>query len=61
MSKEERLTYDQVADILGVDVRTVRRYVARRKLRIVNLSHSKRFFRRAWLEQDLEKLTQKTA
>lgn len=61
------LTYEDVAAMTrtpskpkGLSVRTIRRYVARRKLRVVRLSHSTVRFRPCDVEKDLQKLTTKT-
>lgn len=54
---ETLLTYEDAAAFLKVKVRTIRGLVARRKLRVISFSHSTKRFRRAWLEEDMRRLT----
>lgn len=54
------LTYEMVAEEFGLSVRTIRRLVARKKLRAVRLSHSTVRFRRAHVDADMQKLTTRT-
>lgn len=54
---KDMLSYEDVAEKFKVDVRTVRRWVARGKLRAVRMSHNSVFFRPAWVEADIAKAT----
>ena len=54
------LTIDQAAESLGVSDRSVRRYVARRKLAVIRLGHRTVRIRPADLEKFKEKLTDKS-
>ena len=67
MTDEGLLTYEDLAQLTrtpsrpkGLSIRTLRRMVARKKLRAVRLSHSTVRFRRAWVEADIQKLTTKS-
>jgi excisionase family DNA binding protein len=53
------LTYEQAAARLGVSCRSVRRYVAQRKISSVRISGNVRRIRETDLERSIEKLTTK--
>jgi excisionase family DNA binding protein len=53
------LTYEQAAERLQVSARTIRRYVARKKISSVRLSGNVRRIREVDLERAVEKLTTK--
>ena len=54
------LTIEQFAAELGVSARSVRRYIARRKLAVLRLGHRTVRIRRTEAERFKEKLTQKS-
>ena len=54
------LTIDELAAELGVSDRSVRRYIARRKLAVIRLGHRTVRIRRSEAERFKEKLTQKS-
>lgn len=51
------LTYEQAGDVLGVSARTVRRFVARKKLKVVRLSGTVKRIRVADLDKFVEART----
>jgi excisionase family DNA binding protein len=51
------LTYEQAGALLGVSHWTIRRYVARRKLKVVRLSGATKRIRPADLDKLVEALT----
>jgi excisionase family DNA binding protein len=53
------LTYEEAANQLRVSIRTIRRYVARKKLAAVRLSGNTRRIRQADLDRAVEKFTTK--
>jgi excisionase family DNA binding protein len=57
---DELLTYEDVAKRWGFSVRTIRRLVARKKLKAVRLSHSTVRFRPIDIEKAKEKLSTAT-
>jgi len=55
---ENLLTYDQAAAILHVSTRTIRRYVARRKIAVIRLSGRNPRIRPSALDRALETHTE---
>ena len=54
------LTIDQAASSLGVSDRTIRRYIARRKLAVIRLGYRTARIRPVDLEKLKDKLTEKS-